>query len=113
MEQKSSIAQQASNAIRNYDRYTSSGGELTLDKASPFGIALKYILWNKRMSFSQASKIIGFKSPQSFNYLLNHRAEKDFYEEELAFICKKLNINEKMFFDLSKEIKRLLVKNEE
>ena len=110
--EKSSIAQQAVNAIRNYDRYNMKGSELDVSNASPYGIALKYILWNKRISFSSASKMIGYKSPQSFNYLLNRRAEKDFYEEELTYICKKLQINEKMFFDLSMEIKKLLVANE-
>lgn len=107
-----STAQHALNAVRNYDRYATNGRDLSLKDANPFGIALKYILWNKRVSFSEASRKIGYKTPQSFNYLLNHRSEKDFYEEELSFICKKLDINEQMFINLSKEIKKILVNNE-
>jgi len=110
--EKSSIAQLAANAIKTFDMYCTSGQKLSYKDATPYGIAFKYLIWSKRMSFSEAARKIGYKSPQSFNYLLNHRKEEDFYEEEISFFCKKLNINEDMFIDLCKEIKRIMVANE-
>lgn len=103
------IRQHAINAIHKFENYSGNEKGCDINNSNVYGIALKYMIFTKNMSFAKASKMLGYKSPQSFNYVLNKRQEQDFFREEITFFCSKLQINENMFLNLCKEIKYLLL----
>ena len=111
MTENTNLRQHAANAISGFNRLFTAGKTCDVNRASVYGIALKYFITQKSMSVAQASKMLGYKSPQCFNFVLNRRKEKDFFRDELTFFCARLGINEEMFFNLCKEIKFLLKTN--
>ena len=108
LDENITLRQHANNAIRIFSLLNTTNSQPHIENASVYGIALKYILFNNRLSIALASRILGYKSSQAFNYVLNCRKEESFYREEITFFCKKLNINEDEFLNLCREIKGVL-----
>ena len=88
------------------------GGNELKHKPTVYGLAFKYILHLRGISYREAAKALAM-SPQSLNYALNRMSEKNFDYALIQRICVRLRLNEDYLYALSAEIERQLNEKKE
>lgn len=81
------------------------GGYVLKHKPSCYGIAIKWLIYVRGMTFAQFAKNYNGTTAQNINHMINRLDESRFYAEEIDKICEVLGVEYDYFVELSKRIK--------
>lgn len=84
------------------------GGYEMVHKPSCYGVAIKWILYIKKISYESFAKRLGNTTAQSVNHTLNRVPKEKFIEEDLRNMCKILEIKFDYFDKLCQNIEILM-----
>lgn len=95
----------------NYDAKARIGGGYKLThKPSSYGIAIKWLMKTRGMTYSEFAFRYNRTSAQNINHLINRLPKERFFEEYVEKVCKTLGTTVRYFTDLCEEIEKLMVK---
>ena len=93
----------------NYDARLKIGGGYELKHApSSYGIAIKWLLGVKRMTYAQFAKAFNGSTAQNVNHWINRTDKRRFSEFDIEQICKALKVRQDYFIDLSEAIEEIM-----
>lgn len=96
-ESKSSrVSSDAMKAIRFSEKAQNGikyvGGNKLTHQACSYGMALKWLIYTRKMTYEQFGKLYNGTTGQNINHLINRCAKERFFEEDLEKMCGVLNI---------------------
>jgi hypothetical protein len=81
-----------------------NGGNKLKHKPSVYGIAIKWLIFVKGMTYAQFADMYNGTTAQNANYLINRISKDRFYEENLDKMCQVLGISFDYFSELCEKI---------
>lgn len=81
-----------------------SGGYDLKHNPSCYGIAIKWLLHIRRMTYNDFGKRYNGTSGQNINYIINRMPKKRYFKEDIEKICSILDVSEEYFEALTKNI---------
>lgn len=88
------------------------GGNELKHKPTVYGLAFKYVLHCRGISYREAAKSV-VMSAQSLNYAFNRMSKERFDYALVDKLCVRLRLNREYFDALCEEIERQLAESEE
>lgn len=102
------IKADAVKALR-YDAKTRHCGGFDLKhQPSCYGIALKWILGVKKISYNAFARKYNNTTAQNINHLINRADKSRFFEEDIESMCIVLKISTEYFIKLGKAIEKMM-----
>lgn len=98
------IMSDAVKAVNYNAKRKNAGGFHLKHEPSSIGMAIKWILGIKRMSFSRFAKLFNGTTPQNANHWINRTKITAFSEGDILQICKILKVNKEYLEELCSKI---------
>lgn len=95
--------------IANGNKFNSGGYDLK-HQPSSYGIAIKWLLHLRRMTYADFGKKYNETCFQNINYMINRMPKERYFKEDFEKICSILNISEDYFLKLCEEIEKIMEK---
>ena len=70
-----------------------SGGYQLTHNPSPYGVAIKWLLYIKGITYAQFAQRYNGTTPQNINHLINRLDKDRFFEENIDKICEVLTVD--------------------
>lgn len=95
--------------ILAYDAKARVGGGYKLEhKPSSYGLVLKWLIKQRKMTYADFAKAYNGTTGQNVNNIIN-RVDKDrFFEEDVKQMCKVLGVKVSYFTRLANEVEELM-----
>ena len=95
----------------NFDAKARVGGGNKLShKPCSYGIALKWLVHAKGMTYFQFAQRYNGTTGQNINHLINRCAKERFFEEDIEKMCTVLGVKQSYFYELCQNIEEMLEK---
>ena len=105
---KNIIVNDAQKAVKYNARVDLTGGFSLTWKPSSYGIAIKWILGQRKITYDSFAKKLNGTTKQNVNHWLNRVPKERFTDEVLTEMCKALSIKEDYLYALSDEIEKIM-----
>lgn len=106
-EQKS-VASDAIRAVNFNGKLKNTGGNLLKHKPCCYGVALKWLISLKKMTYEQFGKKYNGSTGQNINHIINRADKSRFFVEDIEQMCKVLRVKKEYFMELSMKIEELM-----
>ena len=104
-----------SEALSAYDFYKKTmsgykvvGGNKLKHKPTSYGVAIKWLIYKKKMTYKQFAYLYNGTTAQNANHLINRISNKEYFKGELEKICKVLSVSIKYIEELSAKLELLM-----
>jgi len=87
---------------------TRNGGNKLKHKPSCYGIAIKWLIYVKGMTYEQFAKKYNGKTAQNLNHFINRTPKSNYIEEDLQKIATTLGVTYEYFATLCNDIEILM-----
>lgn len=94
-------------AIR-YDAKIKVGGNKLSNKPSSYGLALKWLIHTRGLTYKEFAKRYNNTTAQNLNHLINRVDKTHFFDENVEDMCRVLNVRVEYFKNLCEDIDKLL-----
>lgn len=81
-----------------------SGGNALTHNPSPYGVAIKWLLYIKGMTYAQFAQRYNGTTAQNINHLINRLDKERFFAENIDKICEVLTVDFDYFTALCEKI---------
>lgn len=108
MTNKEMIASDAAKALRYDGKMRVTGGFDLKHKPSSCGVALKWLLGVRKITYVEFAKRYNGTTAQNINHLLNRADKSRFFEEDVEKMCKILKVSVEYFNDLCDKIEEMM-----
>lgn len=110
MEEKRKISNDASRAymfaLKGMTGTKATGGNKLIHKPSCYGIALKWLIYIRGLTYAQFAKQYNGTTAQNANHLINRVKKEQFFAEDLEKMCSVLNVTYDYLIELCEEIEK-------
>lgn len=106
---KEQIIKDAIHAVRFTVKGKTGGNKLTR-KPTCYGVALKWLIYRKGITYAEFAKRYNGTTAQNANHLINRISEERYILDEIEKMCDALEIDIKYFERLVAEVKNLMEK---
>lgn len=97
--------------LKSLNGKKATGGNRTKHQASSFGIAIKWLIYIRRMTYKEFAEMYNGTTAQNINHLIN-RIDKDrYFKDILEKMCMVLGVNLDYVYSLSDEIEKIMESN--
>jgi hypothetical protein len=93
-------------ALKGITGAKATGGNKLLHKPSCYGVALKWLIYIRGLTYAQFAKAYNGTTGQNANYLINRVEKEKFLNEDLEKMCSVLSIEYDYFMELCEEIEK-------
>lgn len=105
---KDTILLDAGKAMR-YDAHKRvAGGYELKHKPCCYGVALKWLIGVRKITYSEFAKRFNNTTGQNLNNMINRNDKSRYFEEDIERMCKILKIKTDYFYALSEAIETLM-----
>lgn len=80
------------------------GGNKLTHKPSSYGVALKWLIYIRGMTYAQFAQRYNGTTAQNANHLINRVSKDRIFDDDLDKMCKVLNVKYEYFIELCKRI---------
>ena len=94
----------ARKAISFDSKLKNTGGYALKHKPCCFGVALKWLINIRKMTYKQFGEKYDGSTGQNINHLINRTDKSRFFEEDVEQMCKVLKVKKDYFLELSRKI---------
>lgn len=108
MVKRTTIESDAIRALSYNGKQKNVGGYALKHKPSCYGVALKWLIGARRMTYEQFAKKYDGSTGQNINHLINRADKSRFFEENITDMCKILRVSKEYFLQLSGKIDELM-----
>lgn len=105
---KDTIMLDAGKAMRYDAKARVVGGFNLKSKPSCHGIALKWLIGVRKITYAEFAKRYNGTTAQNLNNLINRTDKSRFFEEDVERMCEVLKISPEYFYALSEAIETLM-----
>ena len=103
-----SIGSDAIRAVNFNGKLKNAGGYMLKHKPSCYGVALKWLISLRKMTYEQFGKKYDGSTGQNINHIVNRAGKSRFFSENIEDMCKVLRVKKEYFLELSRRIEELM-----
>jgi hypothetical protein len=103
-----SVGLDAIRAVNFNGKLKNTGGYLLKHKPCCYGVALKWLINLKKMTYEQFGQKYNGSTGQNINHMINRTDKSRFFIEEIEQMCKVLRVKKSYFMELSRKIEELM-----
>lgn len=87
-----------------------TGGLKLTHEPTAYGVALKWLMYMRKMTYADFAKRYDGTTAQNINYLVNRMDKEKFLAEDVNKICEILGVSYEYFIELCKKIEEKMEK---
>lgn len=84
------------------------GGNKIKHKPSSYGMAIKWLIYIKKMTYKQFAYLYNGTTAQNANHLINRISKERFFEDDLEKMCEVLGVSYSYLCELANGIDKLM-----
>ena len=88
--------------------YKFVGGNKLKHKPTSHGVAIKWLIYKKKMTYKEFAYLYNGTTAQNANHLINRIRKDRYFDSELSKMCKVLGVSLNYLHELSDEIEVLM-----
>lgn len=100
------VQQDSDKAIRYNAKLRVGGGYELKHKPSSYGIALKWLLGMRKITYAEFAKRFNGSTAQNLNHYINRVSKERFFDNDIEQMCAILKVDKEYFCDLCNCIER-------